>query len=79
MFGAIILIDVLFVGIRFRCQAKDHITAHDSFDMAWFGRDENYSNSDIDEKWLENFRKLVQMYKTDSINVETNNLALKFF
>lgn len=79
MFGAIVFLDVVFVGIRFRCQAKDHITAHDSFDIAWFGRDENYSNSDIDEKWLENFRKLVQMYKADSTAIEKNPLLLKFF
>jgi hypothetical protein len=46
--------------------------------LAWFLNEDHYSKLDIDEAWLDNFRKLMAKYKADEM-VKAEKTTLKFF
>lgn len=80
MFVAVVIIDVLFERVRFKFQPKDHNIGDDFHhaDLAWFLNEDHYSKLDIDEAWLDNFRKLMAKYKADEM-VKVEKTTLKFF
>lgn len=83
MFALLVVIDVMFEIFRFRCQQKDHYSMakdfHGDSDISWLLKPHDFSSSDIDEDWLENYKKMVNLYKTEQMKKEKASLELKYF
>lgn len=81
MFVFVVVIDVLFEPVRFRYQPKDQNLADDFHhaDLGWFLNEDHYNKLDIDEAWLNNFKKLVGKYRTEATSKPKVEQILKFF
>ena len=82
MFAAVVLIDVVFEYYFLRKRPKDHDLAEDDFHhagLAWFLNEQHYEKLDIDEEWLDNFKKLMAKYRADESRKPKELLPLKYF